>query len=317
MGKTGKISVIPKEFPNNAQDTMDKSLHQRGLSRSPGTVLMRYPYKEANGKYRTGLDENAKKILELPDGDIKEAERNRIIALRKRLEHETGLDLNPRSSYYNHNSSDAYKVGPVALRDGDNDFNLTDAWQHITWLWVINLPDIASSLQAYRKGKYPHDTQFYVNDEDVEDEIKFERKSLINKAIIKFDTFSLDKRKKIARLLALPVGDSTKEQTVYNLVDDFLKKETITEGVHKNRNPVTVFNVYAGLPDEVLDVRDVINVAFIEQIYRKRENGRIYEGELEVFKDEDSLVMFMMDDRNQKDLLDLESKINAKKLQHV
>ena len=317
MGKIGKISVIPKDFGNNAMDTQDKSLRQRGHSRSPGTVLMRYPCKQADGKYRNGLDENSKKIQEMPDGPIKDAEIKRIKELRKKLEQATGLDLSPKSSYYNHNSTDAYKVGPIALRDEDNIFNLDDPWQHISWLWVSNLPDIASSLIAYKAGKYPSDTQFYVNDEDVESEIVFNQKKIINSAIIRIDGYSLEKRKKIARLLDLPVGDSTKEQTVYNLLDDFLKKETILTGVHKGRSPITVFAVYAGLPDDILNVRDIINVAFVEQIYREREGGRVYEGELEVYRNKDELIEFMVKPENQRDLLELESKINAKKLQHV
>lgn len=317
MGKVGKISVIPKEFGDTAMPTMEKSLRQRGHSRAPGTVAMRYPYKEASGKYRTGLDENSKRIQSMPPGDEKNAEIERIRALRKQLEFETGLDLSPKSSYYNHNSKDDYRVGPVALRDGDNTFNLNDAWQHITWLWVCELPDIAKSLTAYYAGKYPPDTQFYVNDEDVESEIVYKKKKALNSTIVKFDSFSLDKQKKIARLLDLPVGDSDKSETIYNRVDDFLKRSTIAAGIHKGRDPITVFTVYANLDNEAIDVRNLIAIAFNEQIYRTRENGRVYEGELEVFESRDQLLQFLMNVNNQRERLQLEEKINSRKLQHV
>jgi hypothetical protein len=317
MGKIGKISVIPKDYGSAAMPTMEKSLRERGHSRAPGTVLMRFPYREASGKYRTGLDEDAKYIKEMPEGDLKEAEKARVIALRKKLEEATGLDLNPRSSYYNHLSKDTYKVSPIKLRDEDNIFNLEDPWQEITWCWIKSHPSIAHSLTAYNKGLYPADTQFYVNDEDVESEVLFKKKKVINDAIIRFDGFSIDKRRKIARLLDLPVTDSTKEEVVYNLVDDFLKKSTVIGGVHKGREPVKVFAAYAGLPDAVLNIRNIVNVAFKEQVYREKEGGRVYEGELEVFKNKDELINFLLDDRNQRDLLELESKINARKLQHV
>lgn len=317
MGKVGKISVIPKEFGTSAQDTMEKSLRQRGMSRAPGTVLLRYPYKEASGKYRTGLDEDSRRIREMPNGEIKDAEIARVRALRKKLEDATGLDLSPKSAYYNHNSNQDYKVSPIALRDDDNIFNLNDPWQHITYLWAINLPDIASSLTEYQKGKFPPDTQFYVNDENLEAEIVFKKKKIANDAIIKFDSFSLNKRRKIARLLNLPIGDSDKEEVVYNRVDDYLKKETVPNGPHKGMEPIRVFSIYSNLDDDVLNVRDIITVAFNEQIYRERENGRVYEGELQVFDSKDSLIAHMISDINQRDLLDLENKINAKKLQHV
>lgn len=316
MGKVGKISVIPKD-PSGAMPTMDKSLRERGMSRAPGTVLLRYPYKEASGKYRTGLDENARRIMEMPAGEVKEAEIVRIRGLRKKLEEATGLDLSPKSQYYNHNSNQDYKVSPIALRDDDNIFNLDDAWQHITYLWAINLPDIASSLTAYQKGKFPADTQFYVNDEDLEAEITFKKKKITNDAIIKFDSFSLNKRRKIARLLNLPIGDSDKEEVVYNRVDDYLKKPTVLDGPHKGMEPLRVFSIYSNLDDDVLNVRDIITVAFNEQVYREKENGRVYEGELQVFDNKDALIAHMIKDVNQRDLLDLENKINARKLQHV
>ena len=316
MAKQGKISVIPKVTGPQDQPTMEKSLRERNIARAPGTVLMRYPYKEASGKYRNGLDIDARYIREMPEGPEKQQEIESVKRLKKDLEERTGLDLSPTSSYYYHLSKDTYKVEAVKLQDGDNIFNLEDPWQYITWLWVKNHPSIARSLRAYQAGEYPADTQFYVNDEDVESEQKYVKNKTINKAIIDFDSFSIDKRKKIARLLDLPVGESTKEEVVYNYVDEFLKKGLIATGVHKGRDPIRVFTAYAGLKDGLLDVRDTVNSAFREQIYRKKEGGHVYEGELEVFKSEDELINFMADERNQEDFIELKNKLKARKLQY-
>lgn len=219
MARVGKISVIPKDY-SKGFPTMEKSLREKGMSRVPGTVRMLFPYKEANGKYRTGLDENATYIRNMAEINPEEAqlERDRVIKIKKELEKKTGIDLSPTAPYYNHTSQKvAQKVSPVKLADGDNIFNLDDPWQAITYHWLRVHPSIASSLQAYEKGRYPSETQYYVNDEDIESEIIYRKKKTSNDAIIKFDQWSLEKRRKIARLLDLPVDDEMKEETVYNM----------------------------------------------------------------------------------------------------
>ena len=59
MGKLGKISTIKKEYNSAGMQTMQGGLSQRGLSRIPGTGVFKYPYKELDGRYRTGLDADA------------------------------------------------------------------------------------------------------------------------------------------------------------------------------------------------------------------------------------------------------------------
>jgi hypothetical protein len=317
MGKIGKISIIPKDY-DGAFPTMEKSLRQRGLSRSPGTTKMMLPSKLVSGKYCTGLDESAKHILRIEDPVMKKAEQDRVKALRKRLEEETGVDLSPTSQYYNFTSKQpGVHVEPVRLVDGDNIFNLDDAWQHITYLWLSADPRIASSLAAYERGEYPHDTQYYVNDEDVESAMQYKKKKTANDAIIKFDSWSLEKRRKVARLLDLPVSENTREEVVYNLVDSFLKAPQVSGGVHKGKEPIRVFALYADLKDDVLYVKDLVEQAFKHQVYKEKKGGRVYEGELEVFRDKQELIDHLMNDDNQEDLLELEKKLKVKKLAHV
>lgn len=317
MGKIGKISIIPKDY-DSAFPTMEKSLRQKGLSRGPGTMKMMFPYKELSGKYRTGLDENAKSILKIEDDNLRKAEQKRIKELRAKLEALTGVDLSPTSDYYNHSSR---KPGPhvqvTSLADGENIFNLEDPWQHVTYLWLSADPRIAASLAAYERGEYPHDTHYYVNDEDVESAVQYKKKKTANDAIIKFDSWSLEKRKKVARLLDLPVSESTREEVVYNLVDNFLKASQVQNGQHKGLDPVKVFSLYANLKDETLYTKDIVEQAFKHHIYKEKKGGRVYEGELEVYRSKEELIEHLMEGENQQDLLDLEKKLKVKKLAEV
>ena len=46
---------------------MDGGLSQKGLTRVPGTGVFKFPYKEMDGKYRTGLDPDAAYIKRIQD----------------------------------------------------------------------------------------------------------------------------------------------------------------------------------------------------------------------------------------------------------
>jgi hypothetical protein len=217
MAKIGKISTIKKEYSNSGLQTMQGGLSQKGLTRIPGTGVFKYPYKEYDGKYRTGLDPNASYIKRISDPTERKIEEERVTKLKAKLEEALGgIDLGPRSLFWNYSLStstdDSMHVQPVKLMDGDNYYDTDIPLQELAFSWLRVHPTIASSYQAWERGEYPADTQFYVVDDDIENLVVFKKKVLINKAISKFDSMSPDKKKKVARLLGLPVTDSTTEE---------------------------------------------------------------------------------------------------------
>lgn len=319
MGKTGKISTIKKEYNTSSIQTMDSGLAAKGMTRIPGTGVFKYPYKELDGKYRTGLDPDAAYIKRIKDDTERELEIERVTALRKKLEAEIGdIDLGPRSKFWNYGLStsteDQTHVQPVKLMDGDNYFDLSNAFQEIAFSWLRVHPTIASSYQAWERGEYPADTQFYVVDDEIENAVIFKKKQLINKAIVKFDSMTPEKKKKVARLLGLPVTEDTKEEVVYNLVDNILKQTEFKNGKYSGLNPVEVFNRFADMKESLLHIKDLVKQAITHSIYRVKANGKIYEGEFEIAKDEEDLIKFLADDDNQDELLVLEGKLKTKKL---
>jgi hypothetical protein len=320
MGKTGKISTIKRDYSNSAQlQTMDSGLSQKGMTRIPGTGVFKYPYKELDGKYRTGLDENASYIKRIQDPLERELEIERVKALRTKLENEIGdIDLGPRSQFWNYGLSlstdDQTHVQSVKLLDGDNYFDLSVPFQEIAFSWLRVHPTIASSYQAWERGEFAADTQFYVVDDEIENAVIYKKKQLINKAIVKFDSMSPEKKKKVARLLGLPVTEETKEEVVYNLVDNVLKQTEFKNGKYSGLSPVEVFNRFADMKDALLHIKDLVKQAITHSIYRAKPNGKIYEGEYEVAKDEEDLIRFLADDDNQDELLILEGKLKTKKL---
>ena len=319
MGKLGKISTIKKDYNNSGLQTMQGGLAQKGLTRVPGTGVFKYPYKEIDGRYRTGLDPNASYIKRISDPLEREMEIERVTALKERLEAALGdIDLGPRSQFWNYGLStsndDMQHVQPVKLMDGDNFFDLSIPFQELAFSWLRVHPTIASSYQAWERGEYPAETQFYVADEEIENVVLFKKKQLINKAITKFEQMTPEKRKKVARLLGLPVTDDTKEEAVYNLVDNVLKQTEFKNGKYQGLNPVEVFNRFADMKENLLHIKDLVKQATAHSIYRIRPNGKVYEGEFEVAKDEDDLIKMLSDDDNQDMLLTLEGKLKSKKL---
>lgn len=319
MGKIGKISTIKREYSNSQLQTMDSGLAQKGMTRIPGTGVFKYPYKELDGKYRTGLDPEAAYIRRIQDPLEKELEIERVTKLKVKLENELGdIDLGPRSKFWNYGLStsteDQTHVQSVKLLDGDNFFDLSVPFQELAFSWLRVHPTIASSYQAWERGEYPADTQFYIVDDEIENAVVYKKKQLINKAIVAFDSMTPDKKKKVARLLGLPVTEETKEEVVYNLVDNVLKQTEFKNGKYSGLNPVEVFNRFATMKDDLLHIKDLVKQAVAHSVYRIKPNGKVYEGEYEVAKDEDDLVKFLADDDNQDELLILEGKLKTKKL---
>ena len=319
MGKIGKIATIKKDYSKSDMQTMQQGLANKNLTRVPGTGVFKYPYKELDGKYRTGLDPDASYIRRISDPLERELEVKRVTELKNKLQEALGdIDIGPRSPFWNYSLStstnDTMHVQPYKLTDGINVFDLSVPFQELTFSWLRVHPTIASSFQAWEGGDYPADTQFYVMDDDVENAILFKKKQSINKAIAKFDSMTPDKKKKVARLLGLPVTDNSTEEVVYNLVDNVLKDLEFKSGKYQGLSTIEVFNRFADMNDGLLHVRDLVKQAIAHSVYRIRPNGNIYEGEFEVAKDEDDLVKTLMDEDNQDMLLMLDTKLKAKKL---
>jgi hypothetical protein len=322
MGKTGKISTIKKDYNNSQLQTMQGGLAAKGMTRIPGTGVFKYPYKELDGQYRTGLNPQAGYIQRISDPTERELEIERVTALRDRLQSALGdVDLGPRSKFWNYGLSqgtdDMLHVQAVKLLDGDNYFDFTNPMQELAFAWLRVHPTIASSYQAWERGEYPADTQFYVVDDEIENAVLYKKKQLVNKAIVKFDSMSPEKKKKVARMLGLPVTDETKEEVVYNQVDNLLKQTEFKDGKYSGLSPIEVFNRFADMKENLLNIKDLVKQAITHSIYRVKTNGHIYMGELEVATDEEELVKFLANDDNQEDLIVLEQKLKSKKLASV
>lgn len=315
MGTTAKICSIKKT--GSDEKTMANALALKGFNRFPGSVVRFIPYKESDGRYRTGLDEKALYLAKLPKEE-RELEVEKIKALRERLEAETGLELGPRSNYYTKMFDEGFygtqaAANFVKLKDGENVFNLDDVHQAITYAWLSVHPMIAPSYEHYRKGLVPPGLQFYVSNPEVENQITFDEKKMTNKAIVELDTMSPDKRKKVARLLAIPVSDGDTEVVVYNLLDTFIKQGEIRSGINKGALSTRLFLEISSMKDETLEIKDLVEQGLIYGVYRRR-NDEVFEGEMKVADNKEDLVKKLSNKNAAQDVIALEKKIKEKKI---
>jgi hypothetical protein len=312
MPKIGKISVIRKEVSNSPFRTLDTELRKNGMSRTPGTGITVLPYREASGKYRTGLDPDADYIKRLSPEEQK-IEKDFIHQERQRLEEELAVDLSPRSDFWNFAKPGEVKVTPYKLIDADNFFDLSIPIQAITYYWLKVHPRVASSHAAWEKGHYPADTQFYVADEEVENRLLFAKKNAINKAIVRLEQMTPERRKKVARQLGLPVTDNTVESGVYNAIDSLLKEIEFKDGQYRGLSTVEMFMRFADMKDDLLNIKDLVDQALTHSIYREKDSGRIFEGKAEVAASREDLVEKIYKDETQEERLTLEKKLSLKK----
>jgi hypothetical protein len=320
MGKIVKISAIKKSIAGAQTQTMETSLLKEGLTRVPGTGEFKFPYKEASGRYRTGLDENASYIKRIEDEAERNVEIKRVTTWRKHIAEALSIpesELSPTSKFWNYtlyrDGIDEAHVTPIKLVDGDNTFDLDNTRQLITFAWLRVHPTIASSFQAYERGEYGADCRWYVADDERDNEILNKKKKLINKAVAELDGMTPSKIRKVARLMGLPVSEDTKEEVVYNQIDNILKDSEIKVGYFKGTNPISLFNRFAHMEEKLLDVSDLVEQAITHSIYRLR-NEKLYEGELKIADTKSEWVQSLMDEENQEDYLALLDKVKMKKL---
>ncbi len=319
MALTGRICSIKLEPNTTGVRSMANSLAAKDKTRFPLTGVLVMPKKELNGHYRTGLDDKAPWVEKIVDPEERKAEKERLIKLRLELEEKIGLEpggLLPNAKFWNYSlytDQDRQHVQPFKLVDGENVFNFKDAFQEVAFRWLSVHPYVAPSYESFQRGDSGPQVIFYVHEEETENKRAYDRKMIINKAIVKLDSMSLEDRKKVGKLLGLPITDNSSDTLVYNLVDNLLKQTEFKDGQYKGMSTVNMFHQFADMSKEGLSTKHLVREAIDFNIYRKIENA-IYEGELKVADTEAEVAKLLTDKSKQADLIALQEKVKAKKL---
>ncbi|HOV34641.1 MAG TPA: hypothetical protein PLS56_01460 [Candidatus Dojkabacteria bacterium] len=314
-GLSIKISPIEKTYPANFK-TFESSLAAAGYHRAPGTNSTFIPQKEADGRYRTGLDKNAVYIKRMEEVEQK-AEIALIDKLLKRLSETFGdkIDFsNPRSDVWNAFSDSDVKVSVIKLGNSSTILNPDIVPQDLLdYCWLRVDKRIAKSSESFQRGEC-RGCQFYIENAEAENRVLYQRKKEINKAIVAFENLTSSKQKQVARLLGLPITDDTGEEAIYNMMDTLLKKPEFEGSEFKGLSPIKVFTDIVKMSDDTLYIKDLIEQAIRYNIYRKGTGDKVLEGAMTIAASKDDLVVHLLDPANQKELLALEAKIKSKRI---
>lgn len=300
--------------------TMAHSLAKKGMTRFPGTGVYFLPYRLPSGRYKVAFDDEDPALYLIESKKEREAEIERRREIRLRLEGLTGLDLRATSEYWDYSksqgSTDRSHVSVVKLIDGPNTFDFKNPFNEITFNWLKVHPLIAPSLEAYQKGMANPLCLFYVYDEQEEVRKAFEAKKDVNEAIQILDKLSNDKRRKVAKLMGLPVNDLTPDEKVYNVLDTAIKSLEFKEGKYKGSSTINMFKHFVRLENDVLNARVLIEDALTLNIYVQKADG-IYEGNNKIAGTEEQAATYLLSPEHQEEFLALMEKVKFKKMQII
>lgn len=310
----GKISSVKREV-NADFPSLAKSLSDQGRNRQQGTTMLIGPYKEKGGLFRTGMDKNAVYIKEMEKTDPEAAAQERILvdSYRERAESLfANISVAPDSKFYSDMSKkwgedDVCKF--ASMRDGDNLYNLEDPYQLCVYAYLRVHPKVAPSGESLGSGKYT-EAWFYVNDGDIETKRAFKKKNQIFKAIAVLDGMSDDKKLVVARQCGLPVKESSSKEEVFNLLADYIDASKIA----KTQDNVVTFMKYADMKEDLLDVRNTVDLALIHNVIRKNGKEGYYNGDQLLGRTKPDVVNYYTDINNQGDFLAIKEGIKLKKI---
>jgi hypothetical protein len=282
--------------------TLEGSLFKEGLSRAPKTTMGVTMMIDSNRRPLTGIDENSIRIKSIRDENAREIEFNRVKALRERLESETGEDLRPESNFW----KDKIEI-PYELIDGDNVFDLTNAYKAIDFYWLTQLPIVAASLDELKNGKVNRaGVFFYVYSPEVETINEFNRNKRTNDAVYQLGKMGETEAKRVAFLLNLKLPENTIYQIVYNSLDAYLK----TPKTHGSHDPIEEFTKVASYTPQVMAIKVLVKTLIEDNIIKLRGDS-VLEGENILAKSIQDLENKLAEDPEF--FVDMETKVKNKR----
>lgn len=310
-----KISTIKRKGldPNS----VSAQLQKHGFTRTPGAIVRMQPFKEIDGSYRTGIDPNALYIKRIVNETEREQEIARVTSFRDKLAVMLPTtDLSSRSDFYakmfDSQMGESTRCPVAKLIDGDNLFNLDDPWALIVYAYLRVHPEIAPSMREVDAGFYTK-AKYYVNDEEIEDEIAYKLKKDINTAIGLLESMSLVKLKRIGRQLGEAFTDDTSEATVYARLDSYIKASEEL----KTRNNASKFIEFSRISDENLVIQDTVKQALAYGVLRRNRAGELFRGKAFFAKDEKEAAAYLSSVENQADYDSIVEELRIKKVSNT
>jgi hypothetical protein len=273
-------------------------LDKYNKSKFPGTFEVLQPAMTPDGRWVTGLDEDAVSIRKIDDPILRAQRQEEIKDLRLELERITGLDLSGKSTYW-----DTYYmkiVDKLAL-------NFDNPHDRIKYHILLSNNYAAPELEAKVNPEFMH-TKFYMHRAENEEGTKAVKSRERDKAVA--DLYALyDNRPRLILigkyLFASKVKDTMTQDGIYNLIRDGLTAD-------KDGSLVRKFNDASSKTIEELTYKLIVDEAIAKHVIRIRE-GYFQRGNATYGKTMKDVLKFLSSPENANEFASVKEEVEEKR----
>lgn len=286
------------------KQSADLSAQMLGLdkynrSKFPGTFEVLQPGKTPDGRWVTGMDENAVSIKSISDPVLRAERQEEIRDIREELERLTGLDLSGTSQYWN--TYYIKIVDKLAL-------NFDNPADRVKYYVLLSNHYAAPELEAKADSDYMN-TKFYMHRAENEEGTKAVKSRERDKSVAELYAMYDNKPKLILigkYLLGSKVKDSMTQDGIYNLL-----RETLTND--KDGSAIRKFNEATSKTIEELQYKLIVDEAIARHVIRIRD-GYYQRGNATYGKTMKDVLKFLSSPENANEFASIKEEVEEKRV---
>jgi hypothetical protein len=285
-----------KQSPDQSSQSI--GLDKYNMSKFPGCFETIQPGKTSDGRWVTGLDEDALSIKRIKDPVLREQKRQEVLELREELERITGLDLSAHSKYW-----DNYYINIV----GNLGLNFDLAHDRIKYYVLLANDQAAPEIDARSNPEYVN-TKFYIHRSESEDGQKALKSQERDRVIAELYGMR-DNRNKLLLIgkyiLGTKIKDSMSLDSVYNTLRDSLTNDKEGTIVRRFTDAITK-------TVEELQYKLVVDEAIAKHVIRLRE-GYYQRGNATYGKSMKEVIKFLSSPENANEFASIKEELEEKR----
>lgn len=291
---TGELVTL-KENANPMRFNL--GLEAEGRSKFPNCFDIIQPAIGRDGRWITGLDEDARSIRMIQNSEEREAKREAIRNERLSLEDLTGYDLSGRSEFWNEFFVEINPKKPL---------DLSIPLDRIKYKVILASKGAAPSLKETNNMDYLG-TKYYISKkhEDVADKVSKQRiKAKADAAMLEL-LETPDKAVLIGKYLGLPISTTTPPDNMFDIFKTYLDADDKLDSIKK-------FNQALGKSASELNIKLIFDDGYKLNVIRLRD-GYYQRGNITYGKSIQEAITFLSDIKNQGELLSVQDEVENKR----
>lgn len=246
-----------KQYPNDSSFAVGLEKYNR--SKLPGTFEIVYPAKASDGRYITGIDEDALSINSIENYDLRELRKAEVKKLREELERSTNRDLSATNyEYWSHFG--------ISLNDNFS-LNLGNPQEKLKYYVLIANGYAAPEIGVINSPEY-YNTKYYVSRKEEEATTRVITKKTKDEARAKLLNLSENRNKLVLTAKFLLGVKRIKEDTAPDIIYEELSN--FIDDPKEKRNVVLFLEAVAKSPEQ-MQYKLTVDEAIRKSVIKVRE----------------------------------------------